>query len=357
MWPILLKVLSIIGIVLACIIGVVLFLVLLCLLCPIVYKIDGKAHEGNYNLKVRIHYLFGLIRAGYDYPEPGNIYARIAWYHLYDSKEPEEHKKAGKKSEVDDKEYDSAEEDSEEETFDEEASMNETALTEVNLDEEPEIAEAFDEVKTDTAAEEIKAEKAQTEEITSTSTTEDKSSNRKKEKKILNPIYHIKKAWENFKYKIVAQIKIRYKDISFYKKLLLHEDTQGLLALVKKKLIKILKQLKPKFGHCNIEYGMDSPDTTAYIYGVYSVVFVKKTKKYVVIPNFEEKMLEGDLHVGGFFNLIGIVVHALPIVLSKKLRKLRARLDRHSDNMEACRRKAEKKYNKAMEELEKEYSA
>ena len=322
MWPILLKVLSIIGIVLACIIGVVLFLVLLCLLCPIVYKIDGKAHEGNYNLKVRIHYLFGLIRAGYDYPEPGNIYARIAWYHLYDSKEPEEHKKPGKKGEVDDKEYDSAEEDS-----------------------------------TDTAAEEIKAEKAQTEEITSTSTTEDKSSQRKKEKKILNPIYHIKKAWENFKYKVIAWIKIRYKDISFYKKLLLHEDTQGLLALVKKKLIKILKQLKPKFGHSNIEYGMDSPDTTAYIYGVYSVVFVKKTKKYVVIPNFEEKMLEGDLHVGGFFNLIGIVVHALPIVLSKKLRELRARLDRHSDNMEACRRKAEKKYNKAMEELEKEYSA
>ncbi len=333
MWPILLKVLSIIGIVLACIIGVVLLLVLLCLLCPIVYKIDGKAHEGNYNLKVRIHYLFGLIRAGYDYPEPGNIYARIAWYHLYDSKEPAE-----------------------------QSPINETAFTEVNLDEELKETETSDEIKTDSIPEERKTEEIKTEEIktedsASEPKTEEKRSERKKEKKILNPIYHIKKAWENFKYKVIAQIKIRYKDISFYKKLLLHEDTQGLLALVKKKLIKILKQLKPKFGHSNIEYGMDSPDTTAYIYGIYSVVFVKKTKKYVVIPNFEEKMLEGDLHVGGFFNLLGIVVHALPIVLSKKLRKLRARLDRHSDNMETCRRKAEKKYNQAMEVLEKEYSA
>lgn len=350
MWPILLKVLSIIGIVLGCIIGVILLIVLLCLLCPIVYRIDGKAHEGKYNLKVRIHYLFGLIRAGYDYPEPGNIYARIAWYHLYDSKEPEEHKKPGKKAESD--EYAEWEQSSEEE-----ASGSITDLTEVSLDEEPgetaeksiETGEKSDEIKTEPHAEEVKEE--------SDPEKEENRSDRKKEKKILNPIYHIKKAWEKFKFKVIAQIKIRYKDINFYKKLLMHEDTQDLLGLVKKKLIKILKQMRPKFGHSDIEYGMDSPDTTAYIYGIYSVVFVKKIKKYVVIPNFEEKMLEGELHVGGFFNLFGIAVQALPIVFSRKLRKLRARLDRHSDNMEACRRKAEKKYNKAMEELEKEYSA
>lgn len=352
MWPILLKVLSIIGIVLACIIGVVLLLVLLCLLCPIVYKINGKAHAGEYNLKVRIHYLFGLVRAGYDYPEPGNIYARIAWYHLYDSKEPEEHKKSGKKDET--QEFDEDEEASESPDITEgETSEAETALEEVNLDETTEYKEdKADEINT-----EVQPEKTVEENTDSNYKTEENRSEHKKEKKILNPIYHIKKAWENFKYKVIAQIKIRYKDISFYKKLLLHEDTQGLLALVKKKLIKILKQLRPKFGHSNIEYGMDSPDTTAYIYGIYSVVFVKKIKKYVVIPNFEEKMLEGDLSVGGFFNLFGIVIHALPIVFSRKLRKLRARLDRHSDNMEVCRRKAEKKYNKAMEELEKEYSA
>lgn len=337
MWAVLLKVLSIIGIVIACIIGVVLLLVLLCLLCPIVYKVNGNAHDGKYFLKVRIHYLFGLIRAGYDYPEPGNIYARIAWYHLYDSKEPEEHKKKEDKSE-DGTEFEKSEKDH-------------TELVEYEIED----TKAEEPVKEESSS----AESVISEEPAKTPVKNEGSgkSKTKKEKKILNPIYHIKKAWENFKYKVITQIKIKYKDISFYKKLLLHEDTQGLLALAKKNLIKILKQLRPKFGHADIEYGMDSPDTTAYIYGIYSVVFVKKIKKYILRPNFEEKMLEGDLSVGGFFNLIGMVVYVIPIVFSKKLKKLRARLDRHSDNMESCRRKAEKKHNTALDELEKEYSA
>ncbi len=350
MWAILLKVLSIIGIVIACIIGAVLVLLLLVLLCPICYRVKGNAHEGNITAKVRLHYLFGLIRAGYDYPEPGNIYARIAWYHLYDSKDP----KAGNKDDIKDAHRRDNKKDRKEDQKDdikkEEVSdtddLPDNTLTEINLDEIP------DEVKEETV---VSEEPVNVSEPAGGPKTEKKSG--KEKKKILNPLYYIKKAWEDFKYKVIAKAKMIYKDVSFYKKLLLHEDTQGLLKLVKKNLIRILKQMRPKYGHADIEYGMDSPDTTAYIFGAYSVVFAKKLKKYVLKPNFEEKMLEGDLEVGGFFNLFGIVIFALPVVFSRKLRKLRARLERHSDNMETCRRKAENKYNKALDELEKEYSA
>ena len=334
MWAILLKVLSIIGIVIACIIGAVLVLLLLVLLCPICYRVKGNAHEGNIKAKIRLHYLFGLIRAGYDYPEPGNIYARIAWYHLYDSKEPE--KDHSKDTGSDD--------------------LPDNTLTEVNIDDIPD--ESTDNRTEDDASVNASndANDKSTENTSTDNTSTDKNSSEGK-KKVLNPIYYIKKAWEDFKYKVIAKARMIYKDVSFYKKLILHEDTQGLLKLVKKNLIRILKQMRPKYGHADIEYGMDSPDTTAYIFGAYSVIFAKKIKKYVLKPNFKEKMLEGELEVGGFFNLFGIVIFALPIVFSRKLRKLRARLDRHSDNMETCRRKAEKKYNKALDELEKEYSA
>ena len=354
MWAILLKVLSIIGIVIACIIGAVLVLLLLVLLCPICYRVKGNAHEGNITAKVRLHYLFGLIRAGYDYPEPGNIYARIAWYHLYDSKDTKAdnkddiksaHKRDHKKDSKNDIK-DDIKDDIKKEDVSDTDDLPDNTLTEINIDDIP------DEVKEESVTQE---EPVNASEPACDTKTEKKSG--KDKKKILNPIYHIKKAWEDFKYKVIAKVKIIYKDVSFYKKLLLHEDTQGLLKIAKKNLIRILKQMRPKYGHADIEYGMDSPDTTAYIFGAYSVVFAKKLKKYILKPNFEEKMLEGELEVGGFFNLFGIVIFALPVVFSRKLRKLRARLDRHSDNMEACRSKAEKKYNKALDELEKEYSA
>ena len=135
-----------------------------------------------------------------------------------------------------------------------------------------------------------------------------------------------------------------------------HEDTKKLISTFKKQLLKILKVLIPKKGRCNIEYGTGSPDTTAYIFGAYSVLFVKKYKRYIVVPNFEEKMIEGDFEIVGYFNLISIIVKALPIVFSKKLRLTKARLDRHFENMEKVRRKEEKRHDATLGALEEEYS-
>lgn len=326
MWPIFLKVLSIIGIVIGGILGVVLLLLLILLLCPIVYKISGSAHDEKYNLKVRIHYLFGLVRAGYTYPEPGNIYAKVAWVTLYDSKGE---KKGSKGSAEDETDF---------------------------SDEEPDADTGYDDTE---KQEPVDPYKVAEEETSSTIESKTNSSNDKNGKKsrILNPIYHIKKAWENFRFKVIQKIKLIYKNISFYIKLLLHDDTQALLSTFKKQLVKIFKQLIPKTGKANVTLGMDSPDVTAYIYGAYSLLFLKKANRYVLTPDFEKKIIEGDMQIKGWFNLFGIVICALPIVFSKKLRLTKARIEKHSDNMDIAKRKASKKHDRILRELEEEYSA
>ncbi|MBR4277791.1 MAG: hypothetical protein IKQ28_05090, partial [Lachnospiraceae bacterium] len=187
-------------------------------------------------------------------------------------------------------------------------------------------------------------------------TSEAADKEKKKKEPFKSPIYYIKKAFENFKHKIIAKIKLLYKEFNFYKKLLFHEDTQKLFSTFKKQLIKILKVIIPKKGRCNIEYGMDSPDTTAYIFGVYSLLFFKKTKRYVVIPNFDQKCLEGDFEIKGYFNIFSILIKALPIILSKKLRITKARIDRHFENMEKAKRKEEKRHETMLGALEEEYS-
>ena len=121
--------------------------------------------------------------------------------------------------------------------------------------------------------------------------------------------------------------------------------------------MKIFKQLIPKTGKANVTLGMDSPDVTAYIYGAYSLLFLKKANRYVLTPDFEKKIIEGDMQIKGWFNLFGIVICALPIVFSKKLRLTKARIEKHSDNMDIAKRKASKKHDRILRELEEEYSA
>ena len=328
----------------------VLLLLLIFLLCPIVYKSSGSAHDEKYNLKVRIHYLFGLVRAGYTYPEPGNIYAKVAWVTLYDSKGD---KKGSKGSAEDETDFS----DEYQET-DIDAGENKIKTEDIYKDE---LNGETKEGSTDSEnAENVNnpSDESSSEEKTSNDSAEKISSGKSSKKpRILNPIYHIKKAWENFRFKVIQKIKLIYKNISFYIKLLLHDDTQALLSTFKKQLVRIFKQLIPKTGKANVTLGMDSPDVTAYIYGAYSLLFLKKANRYVLTPDFEKKIIEGDMQIKGWFNLFGIVICALPIVFSKKLRLTKARIEKHSDNMDIAKRKASKKHDRILRELDEEYSA
>lgn len=341
MWPILLKILSIIGIVLGCIVGLILLLLLFVLLCPICYKADGEFHGGVGRIRVKLRYLLGLVRGDYIYPEPGNIVFKVAWFTLYDS---------GAVDEVEDAAENAAENaDPKTTTAAKEQCETADAGAKAANGEGTEVKASGDTSSVSKTAQNADPKTANGENATSSEKT-------KKKEPLKSPIYYIKKAFENFKHKIIAKIKLLYKEFKFYKKLLFHEDTKKLLSTFKKQLIKILKVIIPKKGRCNIEYGMDSPDTTAYIFGIYSLLFFKKTKRYVVIPNFDQKCLEGDFEIKGYFNIFSILIKALPIILSKKLRITKARIDRHFENMEKAKRKEEKRHETMLGALEEEYS-
>jgi len=321
---------------LGCIVGLILLLLLFVLLCPICYKADGEFHGKDKRIRVKLRYLLGLVRGDYIYPEPGNIVFKVAWYTLYDS---------GAEDEVEDAA--------------ENAAGNadpKTATTAENADPKTTTAAEKPRVAADAGAKAANSENTTSSEKTTNGDNTANDEKTKKKEPLKSPIYYIKKAFENFKHKVIAKIKLLYKEFNFYKKLLFHEDTQKLLSTFKKQLIKILKVIIPKKGRCNIEYGMDGPDTTAYIFGVYSLLFFKKTKRYVVIPNFDQKCLEGDFEIKGYFNILSILIKALPIILSKKLRITKARIDRHFENMEKAKRKEEKRHETMLGALEEEYS-
>lgn len=333
MWPIFLKILSIIGIVLACILGVVIVLLLLILLCPVIYRIDGTAKDNKYTAKIRIKYLFGIVRAGYDYPEPGNIYAKAAWFTLYDSSKGNDDQDESKNLKSDASYEDTSEEGAEFEALDIDSYGN-------------------------------PIEKHETEESTKDSVSNSKSKKNKSNTSktnnnkphIINPMYYIKKAWENFRYKVIVKIQYLIKDIKYYYALWEHDDTQALFNSVKKRGLKMLKIIAPKKGKVDLIFGADSPDTTGKIYGICCALFTKWPKTFNIVPDFENKIIEGSLYIKGYFNLFSLAVHALPIILSKKLRLTKARLDAHGDKKDISKAKNEKKHEKILKDLEEEYS-
>lgn len=351
MWPILLKVLSIIGIVLACIVGVVILLLLLILLCPITYRVEGSAHENKYSAKVKIKYLFGLVRAGLDYPEPGNIYAKVAWITLYDSSKGDD-------------EVDENEDESSGGLLKKISKMknkltgadDDLASANTNSKEENNKASdktASDNKKSDRQTPKDKRNKEKNDKDKTTESNDD--SNEKK--KILNPIYYIKKGWENFKYKVIVKIQYIIKDIKYFYALWEHDDTQILVRKVKKHGLKMLKIIAPKKGNVNLVFGTGSPDSTGKIYGVYCALLSKWPKTFRVVPDFENKIIDGSLYIKGYFNLFSLVIQALPIVFSKKLRLTKARFDAHADKKEISKLKTQRKHEKTLQELEEEYSA
>ena len=84
MSAIILKILSILGIILLVLLGILLVAILLILFFPITYKAYGKKEADNISAWVKANWLFGLVRLRFAYPEPGNVTVKALFFTIYD---------------------------------------------------------------------------------------------------------------------------------------------------------------------------------------------------------------------------------------------------------------------------------
>ena len=73
------------GILLLILLCVLICAILLVLFFPIVYQFEGAKNETAIRAGLRVRWLFGLIRAGYSYPEPGRFVVKILCFTLINS--------------------------------------------------------------------------------------------------------------------------------------------------------------------------------------------------------------------------------------------------------------------------------
>lgn len=296
MLTILLKILSILGIVLLIVLGIAVVVILLVLFFPISYKVSGKKDAEELRLTARAGWLFGFLRLSYDYPDPGKFLIKLLFFTLYDSSAEKPEKEStgtGRKT-----------------------SGESAASTEQTGPEEPQ--KAVTEAAGDTDTPEPEA----AESVYETGEPETKEPKKEPSGKITDRLYGFLERIRYTVQKICAKIKNILQNIAFYKELWNDPDTQGLMKHAGKRLGHIFKRLRPRKLTVTATVGTGSPDTTGYLYGIYGMLLPKMGRGICITPDFEQAVLEGEFKASGHFTAACVLFQSLRLVLDRRLRQL-----------------------------------
>ncbi len=294
MWSVVLKILSILGIILLCLLALAVAALLLALFCPVSYRGGGSARAGKYRAWFRFRWLFGLVRGFYAYPDSGSLKVKLLWLTVYDSGGKQE--KASSEDKL-----------SRQVAEAEQAPSEQTAIkTEKQAPLEQTAIKTGEQVPSEQAAIEAEGQNSP------------------------NPAAS-GEAWPDEAKEAPADKLSGLKDkLTFYLEIVRDEDNQELVKHGLTRLGKILKSIRPRFLRAEALVGLGEPDLTGYVYGIYWAVkpFLGKKCRMTVTPDFERRILEGEAVLGGRIMAATVLHHAVRVLLDRRLRRLLDKMKR-----------------------------
>lgn len=276
MWSVVLKILSILGIILLILLGILLAAVLLVLFVPVVYRGSGSAHAGNYQVRFRFRWLFGLVRGEFAYPEEGVLRIKALWLTVFDSGRKRQNAEAA-----------------------EEKEQAPEAVAEISKksDGNAEAAEASqDSAKADAS--------------------ESPQDQPRKQEKCPEQ--------EPQKEPLSAKLSALKEKLQPYLAIVRDEDNQALVRHALGRLGRILKSIRPRVLRLEALIGTGEPDTTGYVYGAFWAIkpFFGRKCRIAITPDFERQVLEGEVFLRGHVMAVVLLHHIVRVILDKRLRQL-----------------------------------
>ena len=294
-----LTVLKIIGIVLLWILLIVLFLILLVLFVPVRYKADVDIPETELDngfdvekiqIKAGFSWLLHLLTGGIDYPASKEFTVRVLGIRVFPRKNKEE-----------DNDFDGNLDKKSDENVDNYADKEEAHLSDNKSDD---LSEESSSNFTENSENETE-DKALIEIITD----------------IFEKIENILKTPQTVLEKIQYTISRVCGKIGMIKNTLENDIFKRAFSLVKRKLIRILKMILPDRIRADILFGTGDPADTAEVLAAYSALYPMLYKKVSYEPDFDRKVLKGDIHVKGHITLFTILYCVLVCYFNKDVKK------------------------------------
>lgn len=359
MLTIVLRILSILGILIGVLFLITVALLFLVLFVPVTYRLSGAKGEEGFRISAKVKWLLGLVRFRYDYPERGELTAKILFFTVFRAKIPPDKaadrpegtvpksaagkaprkimtalqkKKAnpapeGKKTKASPKSAGSKTAPPETVGMERKISAEESvSKTEKTAAEETEKSDAQEAVSGTGNAAAKEAGKLDAQEAASgTGNAAAEEAGKPDTEDSASGFGKILQKFEKIKYtihNIYDKIKEIWDNISYYMELLQEEETRQFFSHIRLRAGMILKSMRPRHIRADILFGTGSPDTTGYLYGVYCMLSPVPKVGVSVVPDFEKAVLEADFDISGHITIWVVAVNTCRIALDKRLRRL-----------------------------------
>ena len=340
---IILLILKIAGIVLLSLLGILILLVLMVLFVPVRYNISADYHS-RLTANIKISWLLNVLRLKASYANDLLVKAYAMFFKIFDNNSDKEKKQKNKEGDkcIDDMYVAD--------------SSQETAVQVEALEAEKAVADkkmVADEAleKTDEKAsrssskerlEEIHKKADIKQHIESRSNYQHNEDDKHNRQSVSQPhkkkdlIGRLKAALNSVKDKLIS-IKSKFKKllkaivdkkrsawqkINDLKVIINDEENKELVRLIKKELKELIREITPVKYDVNVRYGCEEPYMTGRILGVIAVIYGITGVQFNITPEFEQKVLEGDIYMKGRVRIYRLLLIALRIYKNNRFRKL-----------------------------------
>lgn len=291
---IILTILKWIGILLLIVLGIVLALVLLVLLVPIVYRLEGEV-RGKPEIFGKVTWFFKLLSVNLSYQEGFSFSVKAAGIQLLPKKKEKDadQKQEGETSSATG------------EPAELKPSGSETG------DSESKVSDAADSETTGTKTADAVSGSSESDKSGKTKGTEPEPSQDALEEKM---------------YRFSDRAEAICKKIAHYLEILRSDAAQIVLHNALVQAMKIIKHVLPRKMDVYLEIGTGDPASTGEILALQGIFYPVLQDKVRIVPDFEEKRVEGEFYISGRITLGVLLVCAVRIILKKEVLYLIKRL-------------------------------
>lgn len=344
---IILLILKIAGIVLLSLLGILILLVLMVLFVPVRYNISADYHS-RLTAKVKISWLLNVLRLKASYDNDLSVKAYALFFKILDNNSDKAKKQ--KDREADKYIDDMYGEDSGQDDAGQYAGSRQNEAGSAGNSQDTAVqVEALE--KTDEKASRSTS-KEKLEEITkeadikphkeSESNSQYNNDNKHNKQSVSQPhkkkdlISRLKAAFNSVKDRLIS-IKNKLKKfikaiadkkrsveqkINDLKAIVNDEENKELVRLIKKELKELIKEITPVKYDVNVRYGCEEPYMTGRVLGVLAVIYGITGVQFNITPEFEQKVLEGDIYMKGRVRIYRLLLIALRMYKNNRFRKL-----------------------------------
>lgn len=328
MLHIILLILKIIGIILLCILGIVLLVIITVLFVPVRYKIDFSIYEYG-SIKCRVSWLLHIISVNVGYGKQKNgemgLYKNIKLFGInllgirkksHDKKNDDTTEKQDKISIYDSK-NDIVDEKNTYENKNTENSYNLETASDDEIVKKP-VAADVNINKSD----ETDSYDSDEESISDFTDTEPEYHEEEKHKKdnILKKISSkIRKILFKIK-SVCGKIKKMSAKARSVKEFVELDETKETVRFIKGQLGILIEHVRPRIVRGHIKFGTGDPAYTAELLGIYYLISKGRYKKMYMEPDFDNAVLDGEVHIKGRIVVFSLVMMAIKIYKNENLK-------------------------------------